>query len=206
MWKRFWETTSASIILRMAGVLVSLAFLLLEVEKGKAGSPDMGLLVLDTEVAGLPAGTKVEVELRAQYALVDFASARAGGRSEPEHHFVMKAPEVFRWTFTADGSGSTARKVQTFQFSGKLKPPPGPGMMAVLQFPLRYKITCPPNASGCRSRERVTQFASQLRSESATRVERCLAFHDSVGDGITVGIGRSCDSLSRQGLKKRPRN
>lgn len=167
---------------------------------GAGGGSTVTLL---TRVDSLPPGTRVEVEMRAQYAVLNWQAGAGERRSGPVEEFILKSPTIFKWSFVADQNGTAPERKVAFQFERRLIPLPEKGMSASIQFPITFRIVCPAGAKNCNSRSRETQFGMQLRSEEKDDIVRCLSLRPT-GSDIIIGVGRTCNLLTEPGLKVIP--
>lgn len=183
----------------MRTILFALALLV----AGVAFAGEPSTIVLKTKVHGLPPNTRITLEMRAKYSLIDFSNVRAKGgahSASPGELFVLASSDVFRWDVTTDARGTAPARVFRFRFNRELEEAP-PELDAVLSFPTTYKVVCPPGLSSCTSREETLEYMTAFVEKTA-QVHRCLEIYQ--GQGVGVGINKDCSGFQGKGYVRVP--
>jgi hypothetical protein len=146
-------------------------------------------LHMDSIVAQVPPGTRIKIEMRAQYLVVDphGEGAKAG---QPAEVFRIASTGALKWEFTVKADGTAKPATADFRFPKPLLKAPT-GMTAILQFPTSYSIECPASAPNCGSRTREVAFGMPIRKDITATSSVCLQFRGGP-NGVFIGIADDC--------------
>src|SRR5436190_10866708 len=161
-----------------------IAFAVSALMAGRLLAATGSMVLLKTKVTDVPPKTRVIVEIRARYAVLEIPRSKHPSENlQPTEQYDVASPDVFQWEFTADGRGAAPPKNFVFHFPVNFDPAPE-GLVSVVSFPVRYRIVCPEGA--CRSRESAPVFPTVLKGDVPRVTTRCLELR---GDyGVTIGI------------------
>jgi hypothetical protein len=160
-------------------------------------------ILLNTLVADVPPGTRIMVEARAKYAIID-PKGEGSKPNEPAEVFHLDSTTgVLKWEFTVGPSGTIDPAHAEFHFPKPLVSAPS-GLLAVLEFPAKYSIVCPATGPGCVSRTREIAFGIPVRRDVSRTFTACLQFRGGP-HGIFVGIAPDCkDPRGLRSVKATP--
>ena len=159
-----------------------------------------GTITLDTRAANLLPGTKVRVEIGAEYRMYELPKKPAGSTDR-----VLRVPvtdDMVRyrsastnrglWQFTIDPKGKYPAPQMELRFA-KDFPSTLPGMRSKLFFDMQYHLDLPAR-NGDPARTITRKISTTLRMpEDGEEVTACLRL-EQVGDGLFVGVTPACDT------------
>ncbi|HKR66541.1 MAG TPA: hypothetical protein VJZ00_22630 [Thermoanaerobaculia bacterium] len=160
-------------------------------------------IVLDTKTKALPPGTRVHVEMRAEFTLTtlpEAATPKAGAgptRVEITDDMVkyrLAAAKPAVWDFIVGADGNVPAEQLEFQFS-KILPAAPPGMFASIVFPTHYRCVLPGKTPVVV--ERANEYGMQYEKPSAV-ITRCVRFASWAPGQVGMGVLPTCDTDPRK--------
>lgn len=157
-----------------------------------------GTVVLDTRAANLPAGTRVRLEIGAEYRMNERPKPPANGQrmlrlpvTEEMIRYRAKSVNAGVWQFTVAPNAAIATPEMVLRFE-KDFPEPVAGLSRGLFFPIRYTIDVPAR-NGKPARQIVRQIETSLDApEPGEAGQGCLRVEYIGEDALFVGITPSC--------------
>jgi hypothetical protein len=157
-----------------------------------------GTFKLDTHAANLPAGTKVRLEISAEYRMNERPKPPANGQrvlrlpvSEEMIRYRAKSQNAGVWQFTVAPNSAIPTPEMELRFE-KDFPEPVAGLSSGLFFPIKYTIDVPAR-NGKPARQIVRQIETSLDApEPGEPGQGCLRVEYIGEDALFVGITPSC--------------
>lgn len=166
---------------------------------GTASAADGTRVLITTKALSLPPGTRVHVEMSAQFTftmLPEVVAPKPG--AGPTHveitddmiKYRLDAAKPLVWEFIVPPGGKVPEEHFELVFS-KLLPAPPKGMFASIGFPTHYRCVVP-GAKAPLVIERTNEFGMAYERPTAV-ITRCIRFASSGPEQFGMGVLPSCD-------------
>jgi hypothetical protein len=177
---------------RILGVFLALGF------ASAALAGDGTRVLITTKTKSLPPGTRVHVEMRAEFTLTVLPEATApkpgAGPTSVEVtddmiKYRLGAAKPIVWDFVVPADGNVPQEEFAFEFS-KILPAPPAGMFASVVFPTHYRCVLPGKTPLVI--ERTNEYGMAYDRPTAA-LTRCIRFASSAPGQVGMGVLPSCD-------------
>jgi hypothetical protein len=169
-------------------------------------------IVVTTHAPKLPPGTRVFVEMKAEYSMVDLSRVSApkpgAGPQKLEItddmiRYRLASPQTFVWDFVVPADGKVPVENFTFTFP-KLLPTAPNGMAAGITFPTHYRVVVPGEKTPVVI-DRHSEFGMSY-DKAAAVITRCVRMGGSSATTIGMGVLADCtvDPRKMPGAKVLP--
>ena len=155
-------------------------------------------VLITTKTKALPPGTRVHVEMRAQFTftvLPEATTPKPGAGpttieiTDDMIKYRLDAKKPIVWDFIVPPDGNVPQEELTFDFP-KLLPAPPEGMFASIVFPTHYRCVLPGKTPVVI--ERTNEYGMAYDRPTAV-INRCIRFASSGPGQVGMGVLPSCD-------------